>query len=464
MRRQSWAIRFVTCFALLVAVGLARSAQAQVLNPNGVLVDANGVLMNHTFADQTGQLEKDRIRAAKAKLSKDINKGSNLRLISLNRLDAAINKLSDKHIAPTDEMLHLAGITRVRYVFYYPETKDVVIGGPAEGWVEDFAGRGIGMESGKPTLELQDLLVALRAYPASGKQTQVIMCSIDPTQEGLAGLQSYLRNVGHTFTGAPTPEFVNQLTEGVRSSMGMHDIKVGGVPAATHFAQVLVEADYRMKLIGIGLEKTPVKMANYVDRANPAQVSSNALQRWFFVPDYHCVRVEADDQAMELEGEGVKLVGEDQVVSREGVRVVSSRSNKASQQFVEAFTKNYAKIAARVPVFAQLRNCIDLAVVAAFLQQHDWYGKSGWSGGSLLSESVVPVETFEVPKHTNSVVNAIFRGASLMTPVGGGVHIEPGQAIRSENLLQDDDGKLAKRHSAIDLSKIAADRWWWDAE
>ena len=38
----------------------------------------------------------------------------------------------------------------------------------------------------------------------------------------------------------------------------------------THFAQVLVEADYRMKLIGIGLEQPPVRMVSYVDRANPA--------------------------------------------------------------------------------------------------------------------------------------------------------------------------------------------------
>ena len=42
--------------------------------------------------------------------------------------------------------------------------------------------------------------------------------------------------------------------------------------ANTHFAQVMIEADYRMKLIGIGLERPPVKLASYVDKANPAMV------------------------------------------------------------------------------------------------------------------------------------------------------------------------------------------------
>ena len=82
----------------------------------------------------------------------------------------------------------------------------------------------------------------------------------------------------------------------------------------------MVEADYRMKLIGIGLEEPPVRLTSYVDRANPAPVASNALQRWYFVPDYQCVRVSDDALAMQLVGDGVKLVGEDEVVSKDGKR------------------------------------------------------------------------------------------------------------------------------------------------
>ena len=41
-------------------------------------------------------------------------------------------------------MRYLAGLLRVRYVFYYPDSKDIVLAGPAEGWVADPAGRIVG--------------------------------------------------------------------------------------------------------------------------------------------------------------------------------------------------------------------------------------------------------------------------------------------------------------------------------
>ena len=76
--------------------------------------------------------------------------------------------------------------------------------------------------------------------------------------------------------------------------MGLQKVAIRGVSPSTHFAQVMVEADYRMKLIGIGLERPPVQLRSYVDRANPATVSRNAMQRWYFVPEYKCVRTSED--------------------------------------------------------------------------------------------------------------------------------------------------------------------------
>ena len=63
------------------------------------------------------------------------------------------------------------------------------------------------------------------------------------------------------------------------------------------------------------------------------------MQRWFFVPDYECVRTADDGMAMELVGDGVKLVGETEMVSSEGKRQATGRIDKASQAFTTAFTK-----------------------------------------------------------------------------------------------------------------------------
>ena len=152
-------------------------------------------------------------------------------------------------------MRNLAGLLRVHYVFLYPDSKDIVIAGPAEGWINDGFGRPVGLSSGRPVIRLEDLVVALRAFPPAGTATRLIGCSIDPTKEGLAAMQQFLRQIGSTATPNDTQFIVN----GLQSSLGPQTVSVNGVSPKTHFAMVLVEADYRMKLIGIGLEKPPIR-------------------------------------------------------------------------------------------------------------------------------------------------------------------------------------------------------------
>ena len=99
-----------------------------------------------------------------------------------------------------------------------------------------------------------------------------------------------------------------------RNALGLQEITINGVPTNTHFARVMVEADYHMKLIGIGLEKPPVKITSFIEKAKPTSVARNSLQRWFFQPNYDCVSISEDEMSMELVGSGVKLVGEDESV------------------------------------------------------------------------------------------------------------------------------------------------------
>lgn len=426
-------------------------------NAAGVVVDAQGVLHKQTFTDPTGQLMRERIAASKAALTPALASPSRLRKVSLTRLERELRARIDKDQPPTVDMLHLAGLTRVRYVFYYPETKDIVLAGPAEGWTSDMSGRARGMYSGHPVVLLEDLIVALRSFPPEQEGTGVIGCSIDPTPEGLERMQDFLRQVG----ARATPDQTDQIVEGLRTSMGMQNVRVMGVSPQTHFAQVLVEADYRMKLIGIGLEKPPVKLDSYVDRAKPSDMGRNALQRWYFTPDYQSVKVSDDALAMELVGDGVKLVGEDEVVAGGGERRRAATANKASQQFVYHFTQKYPQLAEKEPVFAQLRNLIDLAIVAAHIQQQDYYAQSQWQADTFRTEEMLPVETYHTPVQVETVVTSVWRGNRLMTPVGGGVQMQPELALDSSNVRADEDGKLQKFREELKL-ELADGQWWWD--
>lgn len=186
--RRSFRVWFPLALATLIA------GQAAAQQTAGIFVDPQGVLRKRTFDDPTGQLTQERLNAAKSSLDPKVATRSTLRKISLNRLEKALQDRQALGRGATEEMRYLAGMTRVQHVFFYPDSGDIVLAGPAEGWMSDLSGRVVSMSLGQPVLELQDLVVALRAYPPQGAddhvddadsgRARVIGCSIDPTPEG----------------------------------------------------------------------------------------------------------------------------------------------------------------------------------------------------------------------------------------------------------------------------------------
>ncbi|HUY35509.1 MAG TPA: DUF1598 domain-containing protein [Pirellulales bacterium] len=454
--------RFVAVLAVLM--GLSSVATAQNQNQAGVIVDANGVLAMAYFNDANGQLTRQRMTAAKAALDPDVARSSKLRMISLTRLEKALAEAITTGAGASSEMRYLAGLTRIQYVFFYPDSGDVVLAGPAEGWFNDLSGRVIGLSTGRPVLELQDLVVALRTYRPGGDVKQVIGCSIDPTKEGLARMRQFVNSAKASFSSlndAPA------IVDGIRTSLGMQQVRILGVPARTHFAQVLLEADYRMKLIGIGaadhdFSKGRLALKSFAQLADAAAISRNALNRWWFMPDYQCVRLSGDQLAMELVGQGVKLVGEDEVVGADGQRMHTGKAGGASAKFTQSFTRKYAPLSQILPVYAQLRNLIDMAIVAAHIQKQDYYGKAGWELPVFGDEEQFPVEIYETPLQVESAVTAFAKQGRLVTPVGGGVHVEAELALESTNLLPDDDEAVEKARRQTQLDHLKSGQWWWD--
>jgi len=452
-------IRLAFIAAMVLVLPNLAWAQGQAA---GVEVKADGVLRIKQYQSLSGALAEQWKREAQAKLAPDVARVSDKRKISLNRLEAAIQERLAKGEQPTAEMQYLAGLTRVENVFFFPGSNDIVIAGPAEGFAADPSGRTIGIFTGRATIELQDLITALRAFPpGEDTRNKLIGCSIDPTQEGLANMAKFYAEAARKIT-TPNSPLTGELARGMKESLGLQKVTINGVSAKTHFAQVLVEADYRMKLIGIGLETPPAKITSYVSKASPATGSTNALQRWYFQPNYECVRVTEDHLAMQLVGEGVKLSNQSEVVGADGSRAGGGAKDAASEAFVKTFTNEYATLAARVPVYAQLRNLIDLTIAAAFIQEQDYYTKANWKASTLMDEKALNLEICEAPTTVESAVNAIWKGNRLMTPIGGGVSIRPTVALQAENLLKDDNGELKALRGKVKVEGLAENQWWWD--
>ncbi len=425
--------------------------------PGGVQIDPQGVLRT-IYADP--RVTMQRLRAAKQSLPQHLAKPSPQRKISLNRLEAAVAQQVAKGERPSAEMIALAGLTQLEYVFFYPDSGDIVIAGPAEGFAQDALGRLVGVESGKPCLLLDDLIVALRAYAPAGDKTSTISVSIDPTKEGLERMQATLQSFGGKFGGpGDVPRVVNSL----RQALGFNEVTITGIPAGTHFAHVLTEADYRMKLIGIGLEAPPVPMATYISRLTVAMAAGNSLIRWYFVPDYEAIAESEDGLAMQLVGQGVKLVGEDELVARDGSRQSSGRkANGASRVFTGEFTKKFKQIADNSAVYGQLRNLVDMTIAAAYIQDRDLYQQANWDLGIFADEDRLPVVVLQAPQRVETAINAIMMGGRLVTPIGGGVLMQVRHALEQDNIRADEGGKIKAERDQIKLEGLADNQWWWD--
>jgi hypothetical protein len=452
--RLSLACALALCMLTSLTTSSRLSAQIIVAQPiAGVDIDAGGVLRVKQFDPRLAQ---QRLAAAKAQADSDLMRTSELRKVSLNRLEAVIAK--QLAVGPlSDDIKALAGLTAVKYVFYYPDTKDIVIAGPAEGFFADASDRLIGMQSGQPVVLLEDLVTALRAYAPGQKPTSVISVSIDPTPEGLERMNQFLRSVG----GNVRPGDAQRLAHGLKDNLGLQTVTFKGIPSSTHFARVLVEADYRMKLVGIGLEELPVRVKSYVARANPHSVAANAMERWYFQPNYDGVAVSEDGLSMNIKERGVQLVGANERVAAGGRREVSGKVNRASQAFCREFTEKFSEIAKRVRVYAELRQLIDVSIAAAYIQQQDFYGQADWQMPTLLDESKLSIETYTVPEKVETAVNAIWRGSTLMTPLGGGVHVRPQTALSKDHVVTDDGHNDLVKQSAGPVN-LADDQWWWD--
>ncbi len=243
--------RFRTPFAAwLLAAGLSLlapgKAEAQLGGGfgnqavGGISVDAQGIIGN------LDPKALESLAAERQKALADLADGgpSDLRKVSLARIIAAVEgSIAGKAPLPAD-VLFLGGLERITHVFVDPTNHDIVLAGPADRISVDARGNVVGAKNRRPLLHLEDLLVALRAI--DGVRQGGILCSIDPTPEGITRLNTFLSKQRTIGTDAA------RVFRGMEEALGSQVVTVGGVPGDSRMARVFVAADYRMKRIGMG--------------------------------------------------------------------------------------------------------------------------------------------------------------------------------------------------------------------
>lgn len=425
----------------------------------GVYVDASGEVRLIENAAELVRLAALRRDAAKAVPSGGVRSPATLRKISLTRLEREVQLRRALGQPLDEEMLTLAGLRRVTHVFVYPESGDVVLAGPASDWYLGRENRRLSVADDRPVVLLGDLAALLRReFDVGGP----FGCSIDPTTDGLQRVQTFVEASKKTpLSPGGLPKWTNEL----RNQLGRQNVRVYGIDPQTRVARTLVEADYRMKLLGIDREEGTLHVPSYFDivRNSGREPPSMGLLRWWFTVNYEAVSTSPNRDVFELRGQGVRLQSENEFLSARGQRVATGTADEQNSRFSENFTQYFDEIARKYPLYADLQNIFDLAVVSAVLKNEGVCDRVGWHRLGLTDDRAFAGERGVAPTTVETAANGTFLSKSrVMAVISGGVSVDVAEIARPAAMQFDDRGGLAKQRQSSAPPTLPTHGWWWD--
>ena len=309
-----------------------------------------------------------------------------------------------------DAVRYLGGLTTIDYVVADPDANDIYLVGAAEPWTVAVDGSIVGAQSGKPVFQLEDLMTAMRALTADNHE--LISCSIDPTKEGLARIASL-------------PNRANP--EANVAAMGDMDVTFTGIPSDSRMANVLVAADYRLKRVSLGFDEIAVK--NFKSYFSMLRGASHAYaQRFWLQPKYETLYHDSDSLVWKVSESTVNVLTERERFSVNGDREVVKKVDAVAEKFASNMNRRYAEIAKAEPIFAEARNCMDVALVAALIYRENLQSKAGCELNELTGKTLTPA----CPAPTSVATDSLARKAgSGIVSVTGGVLVNPWEALEN---------------------------------
>ncbi|MCA9199495.1 MAG: DUF1598 domain-containing protein [Planctomycetales bacterium] len=385
--------------------------------PGGVYVDANGVLQR--LQPEVRRQWAKIVDAQQANSDQDANNSSesDLRIVSLKALANRCRIALDSQQPLPDDVRFLAGMYEIRFVQFVPDESDILLAGLAGPWHWDAEGRPVHAETGRPVLQLDDLVVLLRCCIQDDGQ---FLCSITPYQEKLADTQAFIqRTTAKPFATNDHEPWARQLQD----TLGNQRIDVKGIPAETRVARTIVEADYHMKRVGLGLADSIPQVPNYLDLLE-AEVAGAppalGVLRWWFTLNEDAFSTSEDGLLFDFAGPSVKLLSENELLAENGRRVHTGDADKWNRQFAQTFTANFTSMADKYPVYWDLENVFDLAMVASIAARHQSQITSDSAWQYLLETHEVLRQ--RVPKEVMTVVShRVIRQRHVVAAISGGV-------------------------------------------
>lgn len=429
--------------SLIIAVCISSSSFAQNNNNNeavgGIRIDAKGVLQNNpiNLSDDIRQQINQSLKTADA----DMNK-SGLRVFSLRKLEQAMLNHNSSGQPMPPALKYMAGLQRIEYVMISPNGDDILIAGPGEGLTTNKEGMVVGSKSGMPAIQLQDFLVAMRSVQ-NARTGKGITVSIDPTEDGVRNVQKLMKRM--------TPNNFNpNSAKALEEACGPQNITLTGVPKDSRFSNVLVAADYKMKRLAMGLEPAPVFLPSLLAVAQQNDVVLRKMSpRFWMEANYEPIAVSTDKKVWKLNGQGVCTKTMEEVNGRE-------KANKYARAWASKMTKEFDNLAQVQPVFRELRNLMDISVVAAIIAREQLFDKVGLQAPAINGYDMISIPKWNVPEKVPTQCSYARLTRAMLVTTSGGVTIRS-WSVASNTVADSKLGSLSQ-----EADKNRADHWWWN--
>jgi hypothetical protein len=409
----------------------------------GISVDANGVIRG-----QAVSLDKDAVAELK-KLVSDTQglDRSGQRAVSFNALETAIAEANQNKTALPLEVQFMGGLQRIEFVVATDD--DLWLVGSGEGLKTTDDGRIVGSESGMPPINLQDFIVALQTVDAA-REGYGISVDIRPTDAGMKQYSQLVKNI-------TIENFNSTSIAQLEQAMGDQPITITGVPTGSHFANVLAAADYRMKRISMGLDPAPItKFPSYMEMLQQKNVQGSSAPRFWMECSYDAIAKSEDGRVWGISGSGVKTLTEESVYDRDGKKIESEkvRKNKLAEKWADMMTERFDELAAADPTFRNLRNAMDLSVVAALIAKEGLIAKANVSAPLLTGDNTafaVPVSN--APQTVPSQLSFVRTTQGLSIATSGGIQVDSWAVVANQKV----DPAIAK--VAQNLTNVKTSVW-----
>lgn len=415
--------------------------------PGGIAINAEGLIAAPQARRINPRLEQKRLKEVAGNfLSTDLTVASELRKVSLNRLEDACRKAIEAGNPIPVECQYFAGITQIHYLFASPETGDLIIAGPAEGFAPLQDGRVVGVETGRPVLTLDDLLAMLRIK----NLRQTLGCSFDPEPDRLARCQAWNKANNAPASAAVARQRFFQIAK----ILGNWNVSVFGLPDSSHAAVTTVEADYQLKRVALGIDRPRIRgFRSHLDMAGR---NEQTFCRWWLAPRYEVIERSEDGNAFHLAGPRLQLMSQNELVDAQGNRSDAAFKQVSVEKYTQLFNKHIEELCKQLSSFAAIQNLFDLAVISALIQSEQLTNRVGWQPDLFMDEEKLKLSKFYVPTEVGSLVNVKPLGRSLLVGlIGGGVTIVPNQIISRSTVLTSE--KTPDVAPSTDVKT-----WWWD--